>query len=527
MPSCSTNSRFSPLPRIVRRSAAVLAGLILALFVVSFFLDEPLRSAMEKNINRNLKGYNVKLPGLHVQLVGGSVTLKGLTVFQEGDPGNPIAQFPVLRAGIHWRAVLSGKLVAEFGLDRPKVTINLRQLRREAAGPVPVRRRGWQEAVLAIYPLSIDVLRIRDGELVYIDEDEKRPLHLSRLNLDSTNIRNVRSAESVYPSTFHVDTVIFGSGRGVLDGRANFLAEPHPGAAARFRLEKVPIDPVKPVIARSNFLIRNGVLDASGELEYAPKTRKAHVEGLTIRGMTLDYLHTKPTAAAERKRAATVAKAAGEAGRRPDTLLRIDEVRLEECTLGLVNRAVPHPFRVFFSGVDLRLSNLSNRRTAGPAEATLTGKFMGSGKTFVRARFRPEKKRADLDLSVAIEKTRLTAMNDLLLAYGGFDASAGSFSLYSELRIADGSISGYVKPFFKDMDVYDSRQDGGKRFTDQVYEMLIGGVATILQNRQRGEVATSADISGRLGSPETSTWQIVGQLMRNAFIKAIMPGFRP
>jgi hypothetical protein len=58
-----------------------------------------------------------------------------------------------------------------------------------------------------------------------------------------------------------------------------------------------------------------------------------------------------------------------------------------------------------------------------------------------------------------------------------------------------------------------------------MYEMMVGGVAKILENRSQQEVATKADISGPVGNPETSTWQIVIRLIKNAFFKAILPTF--
>lgn len=128
-------------------------------------------------------------------------------------------------------------------------------------------------------------------------------------------------------------------------------------------------------------------------------------------------------------------------------------------------------------------------------------------------------------LHVKIENTRLTDMNELLRAYGNFDVTAGTFSLYSELRIRDGAISGYVKPFFKDMTVYDRRQDREKRAFHQMYEMLVGGVAGLLESRSREEVATRGEVTGQVAKPRISTWQIIGRLVRNAFFKAILPGF--
>jgi len=99
---------------------------------------------MESSIKHHLKGYSVQLPGLHFRLVGLSVTLKELTVSQQAHPEPPVAEFPYLTASIHWRQGLSGKIVAEFELNRPKIHINLQQLRSETDSKIPVKERAWQ-----------------------------------------------------------------------------------------------------------------------------------------------------------------------------------------------------------------------------------------------------------------------------------------------------------------------------------------------------------------------------------------------
>lgn len=511
--------------RVFRWGVGIPVGLALVLYIASFFLDEPLRSIMEKKINRDLKGYSVRLPGIHVQLIGLSLTLKELTVLQQAHPDPPIAYFPVLKASIHWREILSGRLVAEFMLDRPKIIINLQQLRSEVASTASLKERGWQQAVEDIYPLKINTLEINDASITYIDQDPKRPLVLSHLNLQATNIRNIHLPDQVYPSSFHLDTAIFGSGHGSIDGAANFLAEPYPGIKGRIELEKIPIDYFKPVIARSNLSIHGGVLRASGDAEYAPKVKIAHLKSLTIQGMKIDYVHTRRTAGAEKERVAVVGKAAREVSNKPGILIQADQVSLTGCTLGMVNETASKPYRVYLADTDFHLNNFSNHFSQGPAHARLNAKFMGSGVTTASAKFRPEKGGPDLDLYVKIEDTRLPEMNDLLRAYGNFDVSAGAFSLVTELHVKNDVISGYIKPFFKDMKVYDRRKDKERGVFHQMYEVLIGGVAKLLENTPRQEVATKVDIAGPLEKPKTSTWQIVVGLIKNAFFKAILPTF--
>jgi hypothetical protein len=150
---------------------------------------------------------------------------------------------------------------------------------------------------------------------------------------------------------------------------------------------------------------------------------------------------------------------------------------------------------------------------------------MGSGQTVVGATFRPETHGPDFALAASIENTRMQTMNQLLRAYGNFDVTRGFFSLYTEFRVKNGAVRGYVKPLFKEMDVYDARQDQEKNLFQKIYEGLVGGVSKLLENIPREEVATKADISGRLDNPQASTWQVLVKLIQNAFFQAILPGF--
>jgi len=61
-------------------------------------------------------------------------------------------------------------------------------------------------------------------------------------------------------------------------------------------------------------------------------------------------------------------------------------------------------------------------------------------------------------------------------------------------------------------------------FFHKLYEMIVGGVANLLENKKTNDVATQADISGPVGSAKASAWQIIGRAFENAF-KAILPGF--
>lgn len=328
--------------------------------------------------------------------------------------------------------------------------------------------------------------------------------------------------DKVYPSPFQLDTAIFGTGHGKIDGKGNFLAVPSPAMKADFSVQNLPVDYFRSMVSRANLAVDGGKLRTSGSFEIGQKVKKAHVKDLSITGMKVDYIHSATTAGAEKRRAEKAKKAAKTVSNKPGLDLRIDTLTLSKCTFGIENRESSPAYRVFLSDTDLHLSNLSNHFSQGAAHARVTGMFMGNGATNATATFRPETNGADLDLHLKIADTQLTSMNSLLRAYGNFSVTAGLFSLVTELHVKNNMVNGYIKPFFKELRV---RKEPKKGPLHRVYEVLIEGVAKLLENRPRKEVATKADISGPLASPKTSTVQILVELLRNAFFKAILPRF--
>ncbi len=513
-----------PVTKIAMWSSGTLVFLVVLAFVASFFIDEPLRRRMESDMNLSLKGYRVTLPALDFNPIGFSVTLNDLTLVQNAYPDPPVLRIDRLKASVHWSALLRGRLVADFEIDRPVLDINLTQLRQEAAEKVPIEDRGWQGAVNAIYPLKVNLLTVRDGRFTYIDEDPQRPLNLSEISLQANNIRNVHSPERVYPSPFHFSARVFEKGSAAVNGQANFLAEPHPGLEAEVNLQAVEMAYFQPILSRHHIFIDGGQFAAQGRMEYAPDIKTAHLRSVRIENVKTDFIHSAETAAEEKEKAEQARETAKQVTDKPGLLLKIDELQLTG-EVGFVNEAQDPSYRLFLHEADLRLKNLSNQFREGTAEVQLSGNLMGSGKSEVLARFRPEKNGPDFDLHIRIVGTDMRAMNDLLRAYGDFDVTQGRFSLFAEMHVRDQQVDGYVKPFFKDLNVYDPSQDEEKGLFQKLYEGLLDAIAELLKNEASEQVATKANISGRIEDPESSTWEIIANLIQNAFFNIILPGF--
>ena len=503
----------------------IVVALLLIIGLAVAFIDEPLRAYAERELNRRVEGYTFHIGKLDFHPIGLSIDLEDVTVIQTDHPDPPIAQLTKWHASVHWRELLSGHLVSDQSIDRPILHLTRPQAAKEAKDDVPADKRGWQEAVYAVYPLQINEFTITNGDITYRENSTSKPLHVGQLNFRATNIRNVRSKPDEYPSDVHLDAVLFDKGRLTLDGRADFLAEPYMGMNADISLKDVELANVLPITAQRQVHLTQGVLSTAGHVEYSPRTQVVRLKDLSLRDVKLDFVHAATTASKEKDTGQKVARAADKVENHPKLLIRIDKGMIDNSEFGFVNKATNPQYRVFLTGTDMYLENWSNQLSEGTAIVRLRGMFMGSGATQLDGAFRPETKSPDFDLNPRIWKTQVKSMNDLLRAHGGMDVVSGVFSVFTQMTVKNGSIDGYLKPLFKDVEAYDPAQDRDKGLLKKIYEKIINAASTVLKNTPRGEVATKADLSGPVDNPQMSTWETVVTLIRNAFFEAVLPGF--
>jgi hypothetical protein len=127
------------------------------------------------------------------------------------------------------------------------------------------------------------------------------------------------------------------------------------------------------------------------------------------------------------------------------------------------------------------------------------------------------------DLNAELNNTNLVLLNDFFKAYGNFTVNSGSFSLFTEMAASKGSFEGYVKPIIKDLDVL-GPEDRNRSIFQKAWEALVGAAGSILKNQKEDQVATKIPIEGSFRKPETKVLYAVGEVLKNAFIQALMPG---
>lgn len=527
-PTNAMRSRFPRTPRWVWWTLGSLTLLVIAVYVAAINAEEPLRRYMEREINNRLTGYTVRVPKLDVHPFKPALELRDATLYQTANPDPPVAHLVGLEASLDWRALVHGRMVADITFDRPRLYVNLKHVRAEAASEVPIEDKGWQQALEAVaLDLKINRLRVIDGDLTYVDQGPFKPLHVSQIKLEAENIRNVKSKNREYPSDIHLEGVVFDVGRVWLDGQADLLAEPHVAIRAAFKAEGIELDYFKPITNRYNVSVQKGRLALNGDMEYAPTFKRVAIERMLVDGVEIDYVHAPRTAEVEKARVAQAARAAKEVSNEPGVDLRVDRLEIVKSTFRYTDRTANPPYRVALANAGILMEKLSNQPSQGPAVVKLNGKLNGTGDTNATVRIRPETKDFNIDMKAEIVDADMPSLNDLVRAYGGFGVVDGKLSLFTELKIDNGEINGYVKPMFRDVKPGDNPPGEPKSLGKRLYEGLVGIAAKILENRPRDEVATVVTISGKVNQPQANVWAAVGGLLKNAFIRAMLPGFEP
>lgn len=499
----------------------VLAALLLLLLSADALVDRPLRNWLVTESNARLNGYTIEVDHLDFRPWTLSLRLENVRVTQDAHPQPPVAIFPAVRVDLQWLALLRGRVVADCFLDAPDLHLDLSQLQAEREDDIPLRDRGWQDLV-ELYRIRVNNLTVRNGDLTYVDSDPERPLRITAADGEALNIRHVTDRNDDYPSPVWLTARLFDEGRLELAGDADFLRRPHAAFRGHAEVTRLPLDALGPVAGHYQVHVSGGLLSARGDVEYSAELQHVRLSEVLIDEVSVDYVSPAGPRAQDAGR--KIVETAAEVENAPATDLVLERLEIRG-TLGWVNSTAEPEYRVSLEDAAISLDNLGNRAEHGEARFEASGLFMGSGRASARGVFRPRQETADFALELQVRDTQLPALNDVLRAHGKLDVVQGEFSLFSQIRVADGMIRGYVKPLFGDLEIYDPEQDADKNVFQQLYEVIAQGVARILENQPRDEVATITDLSGPLEDPDASTWQIIANLLRNAFIDAILPGF--
>lgn len=507
-----------------RWTLGALALLIVLVIAGPFLAERPLRRVAERQLNACLEGYTAQIGRLDVRPLGLSVHLRDLHIGQDAHPDPPLVRIPRVSTDLRLAPLLRGRLVASVLVVEAQVDATRAQVVRamESASDV-VKDCTLRRMLDGVH--AIDLFRLRDATVNYVDHAGARPLTVRALNVDVRNIRLERSGPEVDPSPLTVEAVVFEDGQLHVDGAADLLRQPYPAFKGRLEMTRLALDRLGSLATPYGLRVSRGTLGIAGSVEYSPDVKVVDLEYADIAGLQADYAYRKVSAGPVKEVVREAADRAQQVINVPDVRLAARRISLEDATLGFVNEDAQPRYRVYLSDIDAQMENFTNQLTEGTMTARITARFMGSGETAITATIRPEADGPDFDLSTRIEQLDVRRMNDLLRAHGKIDVASGLVSVYSELHVKNGRVDGYVKPLIRELEIYEPRQDREKSVGQKLKEKAANIVSKLLRNRPHQEIATIAPIAGPLENPKADTWATMVNLVQNAFFRAILPGF--
>ena len=505
-----------------RARRLLLGGAVVVVLLVLFSTGAAvlLKNRLVAGANRRLVGYTVEARGLTVYPWNLELLFHDITVRQDAHPEPAVARIPRMDVELQWLALFRGRIVASAHIDSPTLSINVAQLRTEADGPLQFRQRGWQR-LPELYPLEVNEFVIRNATLAYTAQDAQRPLELSRGLLEVHNIRHVDRQVSRYPSPVHASAIVFQTGSASFDGAVDLLSFSRPIYQGMVSLSAVPLVTLGPVLRGFPLSIKGGILEARGDIQADTNGTLARLSHVQIADLHADYIASSDPAVIQAgRRAATIAR---QAAREPKLKLELAEL-LVNGEFGFQNQTRAPHYRLFLRDATLSAQQVYNHDTQSESNFALSGLLMGEGHAWVHGAFRSGTPQADVALDVRVIDAPLRDLNEMLRAHLRLDVARGNLSVYSQLLVRNGHVAGYVKPIFSDVKIY-GPQDADQGLWHQVWEHIADGVRQMLENRRQHDVATVVDLSGPVAGPHTSTLQVLGNALRNAYIQAIVPGF--
>jgi hypothetical protein len=181
------------------------------------------------------------------------------------------------------------------------------------------------------------------------------------------------------------------------------------------------------------------------------------------------------------------------------------------------------PFTIFLQQVEMQIQNMQNARhtnTLLPSTFIFSGKTMEQGTVYFSGRFNPFDKKPAFYFNGALKLLDVHQIKGFLKHFTSVDIQAGTFSLFGEAAAANNEITGYAKPFIKNLKIAAPKDSSP---LDKLWDGAASVVASILKNGDKQTIATKINLHGNINDPNTSIFSIIGYMIRHSFIQALLP----
>ncbi|MGA2248468.1 MAG: DUF748 domain-containing protein [Verrucomicrobiota bacterium] len=205
---------------------------------------------------------------------------------------------------------------------------------------------------------------------------------------------------------------------------------------------------------------------------------------------------------------------------------KINRLEIQNGQIHFQNPYAEPPVDIYLNDLSVLATNFTNSRRSSqalPAGIRAQGKTLGSGTLDLLVHVNPLAETPAFELTGALTNVDLVSLNNFLKAYGRFDVARGDFALFTSFAAKDGNYDGYCKVFFNHLKVFSWEKDKHKDALEIFWKAIVGTLATAFKNQPHDQLATKIPITGRLGKTDVHYWPTIATLLRNAFIKGLVP----
>jgi hypothetical protein len=157
-----------------------------------------------------------------------------------------------------------------------------------------------------------------------------------------------------------------------------------------------------------------------------------------------------------------------------------------------------------------------------PSTVQATANTTGEGNLNLDMKLNALAENPTFDMNLEVTELQLKAFNEFIKDQGSLDVVGGTFGLHTEIAAKRGFFTGYAKPVIDGLEIRPLDKENTGIF-QRIYESAATVIRDILEAPGEEQIATRVPIEGKFDDPDANIWRTIINLLRNAFIEALVP----
>lgn len=206
--------------------------------------------------------------------------------------------------------------------------------------------------------------------------------------------------------------------------------------------------------------------------------------------------------------------------------LRLNLLKINDAHIHFRDFQKNEPVDLYLTNLYAIATNLTNVREKNqplPAGLNCSAQTIGGGNLLISLHMDPLDKDPTFQLNASLTNVDMLDLNNFLRAYGKFDVAHGNMQLFISAASLHGTYKGVVKVLFKHLDVFQWQKERGKNVLEVFWDAVVGALVEGFKNHAHDQLATEFPIDGTFKSSHPDVWEAIGSLLKNGFIRALLP----